>query len=63
MLFKINFTEVAFLSIFFTALALYFDIYGEKHVLSFIINHVIELLCALGLSKIIHTILVKHKIM
>lgn len=48
---KIGVKEILYLSIFFTALAIYFDIHREHHVLSFIINHVIALLIALLVSK------------
>jgi Kef-type K+ transport system membrane component KefB len=51
MLNKISIREIVFLTIFFMALAIYFDIHGEGHVLTFIINHVIALLLALILSK------------
>jgi hypothetical protein len=52
--FRVNFTEVFYLSIFFTILALYFNIYGERNVLSFIISHVIALLVALIVSRVIY---------
>ena len=58
---KIKFNEIFYLSIFFTILALYFDIYGEKHVLVFIINHVIALLLALIISKVIYVLVSKIK--
>jgi hypothetical protein len=58
---KVGVKEIAFLSIFFTALALYFDIHQEHHVLSFIINHVIALLIALLLSKTIYYFITNHK--
>ncbi len=58
---KIGAKEIFYLSVFFTILALYFDIYGEKHVLSFIINHVIALLIALLVSRVIYHFLTKHK--
>jgi hypothetical protein len=57
----LRFKEIFYLSIFFTILALYFDIYGEKHVLIFIINHVIALLIALIISKIIYVLISKIK--
>ena len=53
----ISLKEISVLTIFFTALAVYFDIHGEHHVLSFIINHVIALLLALILSKTIYHII------
>jgi hypothetical protein len=58
---KIAFKEIILLSILFTALALYFNIYEEKHVISFIINHVIALLIALFISKVIYHFLTKRK--
>ena len=51
--------EIIILSAFFTALALYFDIYREQHVLSFIINHTIALLLALIISKVIYNFIIK----
>lgn len=53
--------EIIFLSLFFTALALYFDIYREQHVLSFITNHVIALLLALIISKVIYGFIANMK--
>jgi hypothetical protein len=61
MKFIFNFKEIFYLVIFFTLLALYFDIYGEKHVLLFIINHLIALLIALLISKLIYTVILKLK--
>lgn len=61
MIVKAGFKEVLFLTIIFTSLAIYFDIYNEKHVLAFIINHVIALIFALAISKIIQTIILKYK--
>ena len=58
---QIGVKEIFYLSIFFTALALYFDIHQEHHVLSFIINHVIALLIALLVSKAIYYIITNHK--
>jgi Kef-type K+ transport system membrane component KefB len=49
---KIGFKEILFLTIFFTGLAIYFDIHREHHVLTFIINHIIALLLALVISKV-----------
>jgi hypothetical protein len=54
MLNKISVSEIIILTIFFTALAVYFDIHGEGHVLTFIINHVIALLLALVVSKVVY---------
>jgi hypothetical protein len=58
---EIGVKEIFYLSIFFTALAVYFDIHGEQNVLSFIINHVIALLIALLVSKAIYHILKNRK--
>jgi hypothetical protein len=58
---KIGFKEILYLSIFFTALAIYFDIHREHHVLSFIINHVIALLIALFVSKAVYHIVTNRK--
>jgi hypothetical protein len=49
--------EICLLTLFFTGLALYFDIHNKHHILLFIINHIIALLLALILSKIIYEIL------
>jgi hypothetical protein len=54
MLNKISVREIFFLTIFFTVLAIYFDIHEEGHVLTFIINHVIALLLALVASKAVY---------
>lgn len=51
---KVTLREIIFLTIFFTALAVYFDIHGEGHVLTFIINHVIALLLALVFSRVVY---------
>lgn len=58
---EIGVKEIIYLSIFFTALAVYFDIHGEQNVLSFIINHVAALLIALLVSKAIYHILKNRK--
>jgi hypothetical protein len=50
----ISLREITILTVFFTALAVYFDIHGEKHVLSYILNHIIALLLALVFSKAIY---------
>ena len=50
----ISLREITILTIFFTALAVYFDIHGEKHVLSHILNHIIALLLALVFSRAIY---------
>jgi Kef-type K+ transport system membrane component KefB len=50
---NISITEIFLLSIFFTVLAIYFDIHRENNVLSFILNHVIALFLSLIISKII----------
>ena len=57
----INLKEIIYLSILFTVLAVYFDIHGEKHVLSFIINHVIALLIALIISRAIYYVITRKK--
>jgi hypothetical protein len=58
---SISITEIVLLSILFTSLAVYFNIHGEQHVLSFIINHVIALLLALLISKAIYYLITKRK--
>lgn len=58
MIFKnVEYKEIIYLSVLFTILALYFDIYGAHHVLTFIIDHVIALLLALLISKIIYKVI------
>jgi hypothetical protein len=57
----IGFKEVVILTLFFTAMALYYDIYNQNHILSFVINHVIALLIALGLAKLINTLYLRFK--
>lgn len=57
----ISLKEITFLTIFFTALAVYFDIHGEHHVLSYILNHIIALLLALIFSKTIHNFIRNRK--
>ena len=58
---SISIMEIFLLSILFTALAVYFNIHGEKHVLSFTINHVIALLVALLISKLFYHFITKRK--
>ena len=58
MIFKLlEFKEIVALAALFTLLALYFDIHGEKHVLGFVIDHVIALLLALIISKVIYSVI------
>ena len=57
----IGIKEVAILTVFFTVIALYYDIYNQDHILSFVINHVIALLIALGVAKLINTIYLVRK--
>ena len=57
---SINIIEICVLSVFFTFLAFYFNIYGEKHVIAFIINHVIALFIALLISGIFYYIFNKY---
>lgn len=58
---KVGLKEITILSVFFTVLAVYFDIHREHHVLSFIIDHVIALLIALIFSKGIYHFLTEKK--
>lgn len=46
--------EIIILSIFFTVSAVYMDIHGKEIVYSCITNHMIALLIALLLSKIVY---------
>lgn len=57
----IGIKEIVILTIFFTSMALYYDIYNQDHILSFIINHVIALLIALAIAKLINTIYLRFK--
>ena len=50
---EIGLFEIFYLTIAFTALAWYFDIHREHHILTFILNHVIALTIALILSRFI----------
>jgi Kef-type K+ transport system membrane component KefB len=58
---KIQIKEILYLSIFFTLLALYFDIHKEHNVLTFIIDHVVALLIALIISKVIYYFITNRK--
>ena len=53
--------EIVILTIFFTTMALYYDIYNQNHILSFVINHVLALLIALGLAKVMNTLYLRFK--
>jgi hypothetical protein len=57
----ISVTEVTVLAILFASLAVYFNIHGENHVLSFTVDHLLALLIALIISKIIYHLVVKRK--
>lgn len=57
----ISITEIIFLAIFFTGLAIYLNIHGENHVLSFTIDHVLALLIALIISKILYHLIIKPR--
>ena len=54
---NITIFEILILTIVFTLMAIYFNIHGEHHILQFVTNHVIALLLALLLSKIIYSFL------
>jgi hypothetical protein len=56
---KTNIRDIIILSIIFTILALWFDIHGEEHVITFIIEHLASLLLALLLSKVIYSVFLK----
>jgi hypothetical protein len=57
----ISIKEITLLTIFFTALAVYYDIHGEHRILSYILNHIIALLLALILSKSIYHFIPNRK--
>jgi hypothetical protein len=61
MKFRASWNEIFYLTILFTALALYLDIHGEKRVYNFIVNHIIALVIALLVSKIIYRMVTKIK--
>jgi hypothetical protein len=50
---EVGIFEIFYLTIAFTLLALYFDIHKKHHILTFILNHVIALIIALFISRII----------
>jgi hypothetical protein len=54
---QVSIVEILLLTVFFTSLAIFYDIHGKKHVLGFITNHIIALLLALIISKTINTYL------
>ncbi len=58
---NIKIKEIIYLSIFFTLLALYFNIHKEHNVLTFITEHVVALLLALILSKVVYYIITNIK--
>lgn len=53
--------EITILTIAFTTLALYYDIYNQDHILSFVMNHVVALLIALGIAKVMNMIYLRFK--
>ena len=53
----INYEEILYLSIFFTLLAMYFNIHGKKHISTFVVSHIVSLLIALILSRILYNFL------
>jgi len=57
----ISLKEITLLTIFFTTLAVYYDIHGEHRILSYILNHIIALLLALILSKSIYHFIPNRK--
>ncbi len=50
---KINLLEVGVLTLIFSALAIYTDIFRDNHVWSFITGHVIALALALVIARVI----------
>jgi hypothetical protein len=58
---NIDLKEIFYLSIFFTLLAMYFNIHKEHNVLTFILDHLLALLIALIISKVIYHIITKLK--
>ena len=50
---EINFSDIFYLTIIFTLFAWYFDIHKQHHILTFILNHLIALIIALFISRII----------
>jgi hypothetical protein len=58
---NIDLKEIFYLSIFFTLLAMYFNVHKEQNVLTFILDHLLALLIALIISKVIYHIITKLK--
>ena len=50
---EISISDIIYLTLAFTALAWYFDIHRQHHILTFILNHLIALTIALFLSRLI----------
>jgi hypothetical protein len=48
---KIHYTEIILLTIFFTVLAKYMNVYEENKVYNFLITHLIALILSLLLAK------------
>jgi hypothetical protein len=53
----IDYKEIIVLSILFTSLAFYFDIYRKKRVTSYVITHLLAIVISLGISKIIYDVI------
>ena len=54
MMFDIYYKEIIVLSIIFTSLAYYFDIYRKKRVTSYVLTHILAIAISLGISKMIY---------
>jgi hypothetical protein len=58
MIIDLHLMEILYLTLAFTALAIYFDIHNQKHILSFIFSHIIALFIAVILSKLVSSLLI-----
>jgi hypothetical protein len=57
MMFDIDYKEIIALSILFTSLAYYFDIHRKKRVTSYVLAHVLAIVIALGISKLLYYVM------
>lgn len=53
----IDYKEIIGLTILFTLLAFYLDIYRKKRVSSYIITHLLAIVISLGISKLIYDVI------
>jgi hypothetical protein len=53
----IDFKEIIWLTIIFTLLTFYFDIYRKKRVTSYVITHLLAIVISLGISKMAYDVI------